>query len=129
MRHILAASIVLSSILIPAAANAKTPVDDAAATAPEVRVSTGVVSPTLLDRNPSIMIDSIAGPGPGEAQVGVSFTVEDKGHPQNVHVIKSLSPAWDSRVMDAVSRFHYAPGKLDDQIAPVDVNMTVYIAH
>ena len=128
MRHILALSFLLPSLFIPAAANAMMPVDDASASAPEVRVSTGVTAPSLLDSNPTLRFNSFEAPIFGDSRVGLTLTVDENGHPENIQVVKSLSPLWDARVVEAVSHFHYRPGSVDGQPIPVDVNMTVNIA-
>ncbi len=47
MRRVLAASLLLPSLFLPAVAKASTPVDDATAPTP-VRISTGIIAPVLL---------------------------------------------------------------------------------
>ncbi len=71
MRHILAISSLLSSLILPAAAFASTPVDDASAPTP-IRISTGVTEPVLvnsvsLDIPEGYTIDTI----PSDAQVSL----------------------------------------------------------
>jgi Gram-negative bacterial TonB protein C-terminal len=130
MRSILATGIVLSSLLLPAAANASTPSDDASATAQAPRVSTGVTAPTLLESAIDIHIpaDLPQEAIPVDAQVGLTFVVDEKGNPQNIHVIKSFNSFWDARIVEAVSKFHYRPGTVDAQPIPIDMNLTVNIA-
>jgi|HubBroStandDraft_5_1064220.scaffolds.fasta_scaffold380932_1 hypothetical protein len=131
MRSIIASGIVLSSLFLPAAAIASTPVDDASATAQAPRVSTGVTAPTLLE---SMLAISIPGDLPQEAipasgaQIGLTFVVDQKGKPQDIHVVKGINAFWDARVVEAVSKFHYRPGTVDAQPVPVDMNLTVNIA-
>ncbi len=128
MRRILAASLLLSSLSLPAAAKASQPVDDASAPTP-VRVSTGITPPVLLD-SASLMlpegysIDAI----PTDAQVGLSLTIDEKGQPTDIHVTKSYSPFWDARVIETVRRFHYKPETVSNQPVPVDMNLVVNIA-
>jgi TonB family protein len=128
MRHIIASTVVLSSLLLPAAAFASKPSDEPAATTPAPRISTGVIGPFLVN---SLNLTAPEGPAgssiPADAQVGVSFVVDEKGLPENIQVTKSTNPAWDSQVVEAVSKLHYRPAHLDDQKIPVDVNMTVVI--
>lgn len=129
MRRILATSLLLSSLIVPAAAKASTPVDDASAPTP-TRVSTGVIFPSLLKTVDVTIPDGFAGaPVPGDAQVGLALTIDASGRPQNIHVVKSLTPLWDSQVIEAVSKFHFQPGTIDKQPIPVDMNLTVNIAH
>jgi hypothetical protein len=129
MRHILTGTILLSSLFLPAAANASSASDDATAPTQAPRVSTGVTAPILLE---SIGLTVPAGvPAaaiPVDEQVGLSLTVDAKGNPQNIHVVKGINPFWDARIVDAVSRFHYRPGTVDQQAIPVDMNLTVNIA-
>jgi len=128
MRRILAISLLLPSLFLPAAAKASKPVDDASASAPKVRVSTGVIAPELLDPSRlTIPISVMDGPLPDDAEVQLTLTVDENGIPQNVHVVKSLSRVWDARVVDAISRSHFKPGSVDAQPTPIDLNLTVQI--
>jgi TonB family protein len=128
MRRILATSTLLSSLILPAAAFASTPVDDATAPTP-VRISTGIIAPVLLS-SPVLSLpvgfsfDLI----PADAQVQLSLTVDEKGQPQNIQVVKSCSPFIDARVIETVSQFHFRPGTIDNQPTAVDLNLTVNVA-
>jgi TonB family protein len=129
MRRILAASVLtlLPSLILPAAAKASTPVDDATATTP-VRISTGVIAPVVvgspvLSLPEGLSFDLI----PPSAQVQVSLTVNEKGQPENVRVVKSFSPFVDARVIDTVNQLHFRPGTVDNQPTAVDVNLTVNV--
>ena len=128
MRHIIASTVVLSSLLLPAAAFASKPTDEPAATTPAPRVSTGVIGPILQN---SLTLTAPEGPAassiPADAQVGVSFVVDEKGLPENIQVTRSINPAWDSQVVEAVSKLHYRPARIDDQKIPIDMNLTVVI--
>ncbi len=128
MRRILATSTLLSSLILPAAAFASTPVDDATAPTP-IRVSSGVTQPVLvhsayLDIPEGYSIDAI----PADAQVGLSVTIDEKGQPQNIEVTRSFSPLWDARVIEAVRQFKFKPATVDSQPVPVDMNLTINIA-
>ena len=128
MRRILVASLLLPSLFLPAAAKASTPVDDATAPTP-VRISTGVIAPVLLS-SPVLSLpngfsfDLI----PADAQVQLSLTVNAKGEPENIQVVKSVSPFIDARVVETVSNFHFRPGTIDNQPTAVDLNLTVNVA-
>ncbi len=129
MRYSLASSILLSSLLLPAAAGAMRPSDDAAASTQPTRVSTGVVAPTLLHSIGIALPEGIAKDSiPVDAQIGLTLTVDAEGRPQDVHVVKGINPFWDARIVDAVRQFHYRPGTIDNQPIPVDMNLTVTIA-
>ncbi len=125
MRHIIASSIILSSLILPAAAFASKPSDDPAASTPAPRVSTGIIGPTLM--NSMILSFPDLSVVPTESQVGVSFVVDEKGFPENIQVTKGVNPLLDSKVVEAVSKLHYRPGVIDDKKVPVDMNLTVVI--
>ena len=129
MRYLLAACFLLPSLCLPAAVNASTPADDTTAPTP-VRVSTGVTAPVLVS-SPTITIpntitfDLI----PQNAQVELSMTVDEKGQPENIKVLKSFNAFVDGRVVDAVSNFHFHPGMIDHTPTPVDMDLTVTVTH
>jgi len=129
MRRILATSILLSSLTLPAAAKASTPVNDATAPTP-TRVSTGVTQPVILNSTLSISLPAgfASSDIPPGAQVGLVLTVDQNGNPKDIHVTKSLGPFWDACVVDAVNHFHFRPGTIDNQPIPIDMNLTVNIA-
>ncbi len=127
MRRILATSIMLSSLILPAAAFASTPVDDATAPTP-IRISSGVTEPVLvntayLDIPQGYSIDAI----PSDAQVALSLTINEKGQPENIQVTKSYSKFWDARVIETVREFRFKPGTVDNEPTPVDMNLVVNI--
>jgi len=128
MRRILATSTLLSSLILPAAAFASTPVDDATAPTP-IRVSSGVTQPVLVN-SPSLdvpqgySIDAI----PDGAQIGLTLTIDEKGQPENIQVTKSYGKFWDARVIDTVRQFKFKPATVDNQPVSVDMNLTVNIA-
>ena len=129
MKRIFAASLMLSMLTLSAAAHASTPADDATAPTP-VRVSTGVTDPMLLG-SPVLSLPAGLGYellGP-DAQVGVSLTVNEKGEPENIQVVKSYSPFVDGRVVEALSQMHFRPGKIDNQPTAVDLNLVVHVTH
>jgi TonB family protein len=129
MRHIIASSLMLSSMLIPAVAHASSSSDDATVPTPTVRVSTGVTAPILIgnlavqfpDGLPQFFVSV-------DDQVNLSLTVDSNGQPENVKVVKSANPYWDARVIEAVQKAHFRPGKVDNTPIPVDMNLTVNIA-
>ena len=127
MRRILVSSLLLSSLTLPAAGFASTPVDDATAPTP-IRVSSGVTQPVLvnsayLEIPDGYSIDAI----PSGAQVSLSLTINEKGQPENIQVTKSYNSFWDARVIETVREFHFKPGTVDNQPTPVDMNLVVNI--
>ena len=129
MRHMIASTIILSSMLLPAVANASSSTDDVAASTPNLRVSTGVTAPSLA-QNISIQIpDGLSRSFvPMDTSVGLSLTVDSSGKAQDVKVVKSSNPYWDARVVDAIQKSHFRPGKVDNTPIPVEMNLTVTLA-
>ncbi len=128
MRHMLASTIMLSSMLIPAVANASTSVDDVTAPTATLRVSTGVVGPVLTNSLDIPLPDGLSREFV-PADVAVSLKVNANGKAEDVKVIKATNPYWDARVVDAIQRSHFRPGTIDNQAIPMDVNLTVVVAH
>jgi TonB family protein len=127
MRRILATSIMLPSLILPAAAFASTPVDDATAPTP-IRVSTGVTQPVLVDSAYLEIPDGYSFDAiPSGAQVALSLTINEKGQPENIQVTKSYNKFWDARVIETVREFRFKPGTVDNQPTPVDMNLVVNI--
>jgi hypothetical protein len=129
MRHIVTSGILLSSLFLPAAASASTPADDVSAPTQAPRVSTGVIEPTLLQTTEINLPDGVpADLIPANAQIGLTFVVDEKGRPVNIHVVKGFNPFWDARVVEAVSKFYYRPGTIDEKPIPIDMNLTVTLS-
>ncbi|HEV2327101.1 MAG TPA: TonB family protein [Terracidiphilus sp.] len=127
MRCKLAPALALCSMLAPVAAVASQASTGAAITT-NLRVSTGVKAPIILDTAEialpqDVAVDSL----PAGAQVGLALTVDQYGVPRNIRVVKSLSPSLDESVVEAVRHFRFRPGSMDNQPVPVDLNLTVTI--
>jgi TonB family protein len=90
------------------------------------RISTGVTFPKLISA-PSVSVSAADFPTADLAaqHVVVSFRVDENGAPQNVHLVKSVNEAVDTRVLAAVRQYRFAPGSLDHQTVAVDVNLIV----
>lgn len=128
MRRTLVASLLFSTLYLPAAAKASTPVDDTSAPTP-VRISTGVIAPVLvgspiLDLPEGLSSQLIA----RDAQVKLSLTINEKGQPENIQVVRSFSPFVDARVVETVSKMHFRPGTIDNRPTAVDVNLTINVS-
>jgi len=129
MRPIIASTLMLSSFILPAAAQANPSADDATAPTPEVRVSTGVTAPKLPKDITIAMPEGINTAFiPTDSQLELSFTVDTEGKAENVKVVKPVNPYWDARVVEEVRKSHFKPGKLDNQAVPVDMNLIVTMA-
>ena len=148
MRRIIAASLFLSTVLLPAQTVTKgqggtlearsespnplalsasaDPSTDVGSSQPSRRISTGVKFPKLIS-GPSLSVSTADFPTKDVAgqHVIVSFKVDENGVPQNVHLVKSVCPSVDSRILSAVSAYRFEPGTLDDQKVAVDINLVV----
>jgi TonB family protein len=126
MRRKLAPALALCSMLVPVAAVASQASTGAAITS-NLRVSTGVKAPAILDTAAVTLPEGTLNSLPVGAAVGIELTVDQYGVPQNIRVVKSLSPSLDASVVEAVRHFHFRPGSMDNKPVPVDLNLTVTI--
>lgn len=128
MRRTIISTVLSSSLLFTAAAYASPPPADSAA--PTLRVSTGITPPKLLNSIDLAVPDSVNVPSvPSGTQVSLSYTVDEKGQPRNIQVVKGYNFFWNARVVSAVSQLHYRPATMDNQAIPMDINLTVTLAH
>jgi TonB family protein len=128
MRRIYLASLMLSPLLLSAAALASSPASDANASTSVPQVSTGVTFPKVL-YSTDIEIPSTvtAGRLPNLAPVVLELNVDQTGKVHDVQVVKSLNPELNANVVDAVRKFRFSPAKLDNQAIPVDMELTVLL--
>ena len=129
MRPILVATL-LSSLALSASAATPKPSSDATGAAPaSLVVSTGVTEAQLLRSAdiyiPTDALDSHSNP----AQLVLRVSLDETGTPTGMHVVHSINPEVDSRVMKAVRSFRWRPAVLDNQTIPVDVNLIVDVQH
>jgi TonB family protein len=140
MRRILVSSLFLSTVLLPAqtvtngqvatliARNDSAPAVAASdiSTVPTRRITTGVTAPKLLS-TPVVRVSLSDFPTTDLAtqKMIVSFRVDEKGIPQNVHLLKSINQSVDGRVLAAVREYRFEPATLDEQAVPMDVNLAV----
>jgi TonB family protein len=115
-------------MLVPAVANASSSTDDVTATTPNLRISTGVIAPSLAS---TIALDISDGVGkslvPFESSVGLSLTVDTDGKAENIKIVKPSNPYLDARIVEAIQKAHFRPGTVDDTPTPVDMNLTVVV--
>lgn len=142
MHKIFAASLFLSTVLLPAqsvtngqgavliASNnnvtESAPATDATLSAPARRISTGVTAPKLIS-NPVVHVALTDFPVENltNEHVIVGFRVDEKGVPQNVHLLQSVNQAVDARILAAVREYRFEPAKLDEQNVAMDVRLNV----
>ena len=128
MRHIIAASLLLSPMLCTVAAVASTPATDDSATTQALRVSTGVI-PAHIIHSTSITLPStaLAENIPNDAEVVLQLNVDDQGVPADIQVVKSLYPELGTKVAEAVHKFRFSPATLDNQAVPINMSLTVFV--
>jgi len=128
MRNLFVAGLLLSPMLLTSAAVASSPKTDSPVATQNLRVTTGVSTPEIIEPN-SIRIPAaaVARMVPSEAQVVVSLNVDQTGKASNVQVVKSINPEVDARVVSAVQLAHFRPAKLDNQPVPVDMQLVVVV--
>jgi TonB family protein len=148
MRNVLAVCAIFSSVLLPAQSVAKgssvnleaknhlagalyahgalQPVAEASTNSQPLRISGGVIWPKLISE-PNFRVSSsdFMGLNLATQQVVVSFTVDETGKPQNVHLSKGANPIVDERVLNAVRQYRYAPATLNGQKVAADINLEV----
>ena len=56
----------------------------------------------------------------------ISLIVDTNGQPQNVHVVKSVSPSIDEKAIEAVDQYRFKPALKDGKI-PVPVMITIEV--
>lgn len=139
MHKILASTLFLSTALLPAqtvangqgavllAKNSEPAVVSSDAPATHARrISTGVTAPKLIS-SPTVRVSLTDFPNENLAlqHVVVAFRVDEKGVPQNVHLVKSINQTVDGRILAAVRDYRFEPATLDDQAVAMDVNLNV----
>lgn len=129
MRRILAATLLLSPLFLPAAAVASSPVKDASASTPTRPVSTGVVAPTLVRSTDVIVSPDLVQSIRGDSTVVLEVNLDQQGKTGDIQVVKSLNPILDKDVVEAVRQFRWLPAKLDNQAIPTDLMLNVVVQH
>jgi len=129
MRRILATSLLLSPLLLTAAAFASQPVIDASASTQAPRISTGVIPARLLHAASLTLPPALAVTTPNDAEVVLKLNVDEQGKAQDVQVVRSINPAVDERVVEAVRQFRWHPATLDKQAIPVELTLKVEVQH
>jgi len=56
----------------------------------------------------------------------IGLTIDERGQPQNVHVVKSLTPTLDERALEAVKQYRFKPAMKDGR-TPVAVPITIEV--
>lgn len=128
MRNLLIAGLMLFPMLVTSAAVASSPKSDAAVATQNLRVSTGVTAPELIDPT-DIHIAASENDRvlPAGVSVVLAMNVDPQGNAHNLRVVKSVNADLDARVIAAVSQSHFRPAKLDNQAIPYDLNLVVQV--
>jgi len=129
MRRILAATILVSPLFLTAAAHASQPVTDAPASTATRPISTGVVPAHVL-YSPNIDLTPAAAQTlTPDAEVVLTLNVNEKGHAEDVEVVKSPSHYLDGPVAAAVRQYRFRPATLDNQPVTTPMTLTVVVEH
>ena len=129
MRRILAASLLLSPLFLPAAAVASQPVKDASAPTSTPAVSTGVIAPSLVYTTDVILSPDSVATLRGDSTVVLQLNLDEQGKPADIQVIKSANPYLNAGVVDAVSQFRWHPAILNNQPVPIGLTLNVDVRH
>jgi len=120
------AVILASSMLLPAAVHANAA--DSADTATPIRVTTGVIAPSVLNSGDfTVTSDALSGVGAENPAVVLALHVNEKGFAENVHVVRSVNFRVDQQVLTAAREFRFRPATLDQRPVPVDLQLTVVV--
>jgi TonB family protein len=128
MRPIVAASILLSPMLLAASAVASSPKADAPAPTEYNRTTKAVALPASLEYSTfHLPAGSSSQVNANDAKVVLSLNVDQKGNARNIRVVKSANPELNNRVVQAISQAHFNPATVNHQPVAVDVNITVNV--
>ncbi|MDR3726840.1 MAG: TonB family protein [Terracidiphilus sp.] len=127
MRYIFSASLLLSSLLLPAAAVASTSAADASASTVAKPVSTGVTSAYLVHTTGIQLPSNFSPILAGDSEVVLTLTVDEQGKAQNIQLLKSSNPVISERVVEAVQQFRWKPATLDKQPIPREMTLNVEV--
>lgn len=126
MRRVLLATL-LSSLTLTAAAATSTPANDASA--PTSRpISAGVTSPRLV-YTPHISIPANELPMTmvNPSKVVLQVKLDETGSPTQIQVLHTISQSVDSRVVEGVRQFRWAPAVLNNQAVPSVLTLNVEV--
>jgi TonB family protein len=88
------------------------------------RVEKGVTAPVVTYQiEPSY--SEAARKAKWQGAVVVSLTVDSKGRPQNVHVVKALGMGLDEMAIEAVQKWKFKPGSKNGKAVPVQATVEV----
>jgi TonB family protein len=127
MRRVILATLLSSITFIAAAAPVTHSEDDASA--PTSRpISTGVTSPRLVHtQHIYLPADELPAYMGGSAEIALRIDLDETGSPTNIRVLHSINPQADTRVVEAVRHFRWAPALLNNRPVPVDLTLNVEI--
>lgn len=150
MRHMIAAALILSPVLLhaqvskqtaglslearidalkmamPAVAGASA--SSAIADTAMLRVSTGVLAPKVIHSSEIIYSANELNPTLNN-RVVVKVLVDENGVPVNPQVVSSETPQLNQRVIEAVQHYRFQPAQLDQQAVPQHINIAFDFAH
>ncbi|MCU1321057.1 MAG: TonB family protein [Acidobacteriaceae bacterium] len=100
--------------------------DAAAASVKPLRISTGVIAPKLIK---SVNVEAtsaalLTAPGVNPIVI-VSMVVDKTGTPQDLKIVRSVGNNLDRNVLAAVSQYRFAPGTLNNEATPIELNLEI----
>jgi len=125
MRRIFFASLLLSPLVLSAAAHASQPVTDPATPTSVRPLSTGVKPARVLSSTDIAIPASAIVPTNAEFVLHLNVTAD--GRAQDVQVIKSAGVGLDGTVAAAVRQFRFSPATLDNQPVATDMTLNVFV--
>ena len=151
MRHLIAAALVVSPLMLNAqtATSAQNPhlaamqssvavasnmmpsasaADRTQAVPAKPRVSTGVIEPKLI-HTVAIRQDTIGVVSFGRTQRSaiVSMVVDEDGKPNDLKITKSAGPDLDPAILEAVSQYRFRPATVSGQKTAMELNLNLDI--
>jgi TonB family protein len=123
----IAASLLLPPLFLPAAAVASQPLDDTSATTQSRPVSTGATEPSLVHTTDVIISPDIAPTFHDYSKVVLKLNVNEDGKPEDIQVIDSANPMINAEVLDAVRQFRWHPATLDKQPVATDLTLNLVV--
>jgi TonB family protein len=128
MKRIFVASILFSSLALPAAAVASQPAkDDGSAPTPVRPISTGVTAPQILRSTDIQVSPEVAAALRGDSTVVLQLNLDQQGKPADIQVVKSINPTLDADVVDAVRQFRWTPATLNKLPVSTDLTLNVVV--
>ena len=91
-----------------------------------VRISTGATKPKLIIQpEPGLAVSDFNTVDLATQKMVLHFVVNASGVPTDIHIVQSVNPEVDARVVAAVQHYRYTPSMLDGQVIPREMNLVM----